>query len=471
MNKGLVRSYGSQLDTLYRLADGAIIVIMLLFSVSIYARTWSDQYTIAAISAAILFYFSARINNLYQSYRIGSLLDEFKPLMLSWAGTLAGLLLIGYSLKVTHDLSRVTLGIWALTTPVALLIWRRLIRNSLKAMRAKGYNTRSVVILGVDDNAKGLAKNIINMPWAGLVLKGFISKGSEKNSTGVVLTENGESSSVIGGLEDLYSMARQNEIDIVYIAIPMHEQSIIRGILKELGDSTVSIFMVPDFCTAEIMQGTWVTVGDVPTVSVIDDPNQGMISCIKRLEDIMISSLALLVLAFPMATIALCVKLTSAGPALYRQQRYGLSGKSICVWKFRSMSVMEDDSEFVQAKAGDSRITKCGAFLRKTSLDELPQFFNVLGGSMSIVGPRPHAIAHNEEFRKKVNGYMLRHKVKPGITGLAQVNGYRGETDTQEKMTHRVRYDVDYINNWSVWLDLAIIFKTPMVLIKGENAY
>jgi putative colanic acid biosynthesis UDP-glucose lipid carrier transferase len=386
---------------------------------------------------------------------------------MAWAGTLAGLLLLGYSLKVTHDLSRVTLGIWALSTPVALLIWRRLIRQSLKAMRVRGYNTRSVVILGVDENAKGLAKNIINMPWSGLVLKGFISK----DSSGDVLTEKGESWSVIGGLEDLYGMARKNEVDIVYIAIPMHEQSIVAGILKELGDSTVSIFMVPDFCTAEIMQGTWVTVGDVPTVSVIDNPTQGMTSWVKRLEDIIISSFALIVLAIPMAIIALGIKLTSPGPVLYRQQRYGLSGKPICVWKFRSMSVMEEGSEFVQAKTGDRRVTKFGAFLRKTSLDELPQFFNVLGGSMSIVGPRPHAIAHNEEFRSKVNGYMLRHKVKPGITGLAQVNGYRGETDTEEKMSHRVRYDVEYINNWSVWLDLAIIFKTPMVLIRGENAY
>ena len=467
MSQGLFRTYGSQLDALYRLIDGAIIVIMLLFAVSVYAKTWSDQYTIAAISGAILFYFSARINNLYQSYRIGTLLDEFKPLMLSWLGTLAGLLLLGYALKVTHDLSRVTLGIWALSTPVALLVWRRMIRNTLKAMRAKGYNTRSVVILGVDENAKSLAKNIINMPWTGLVLKGFISK----DSSGEVLVENGESQSIIGGLEDLYRMARKNEVDIVYIAIPMSEQPTIAAILKELGDSTVSIFMVPDFCTAEIMQGTWITIGDVPTVSVIDNPNQGMHSWVKHAEDILISYIALVILAIPMVIIALCVKLSSPGPVLYKQQRYGLSGKPISVWKFRSMSVIEDDSEFVQAKAGDSRVTRCGAFLRKTSLDELPQFFNVLGGSMSIVGPRPHAIAHNEEFRSKINGYMLRHKVKPGITGLAQVNGYRGETDTEEKMARRIRYDVDYINNWSVWLDMAIIFKTPMALISGENAY
>lgn len=467
MSQGLVSSYGSQLDTLYRLADGVIIFAMLVFSVAVYARTWSDQYTITAISATILFYFSARLNKLYRSYRVSRLLDEFKPLMMSWAATLAGLLVLGYSFKATQDLSRVTLGIWALSTPVVLLAWRRLLRQGLKAMRAKGYNTRSVVILGVDENAKRLAKNIIAMPWAGLVLKGFISQ----DYTGEVLTEDGRSWSVLGGMDDLFSMTRQNEVDVVYIAIPMHERATITAILKELGDSTVSIFMVPDFCTAEIMQGSWVTVGDMPTISIIDNPTQGMDSWIKRLEDIVISSIALIVLAIPMAIIALGIKLTSTGPALYRQKRYGMRGNPISVWKFRSMSVMEEDGEFVQAKAGDSRVTKFGAFLRRTSLDELPQFFNVLGSSMSIVGPRPHAVAHNEQFRGKINGYMLRHKVKPGITGLAQVNGCRGETDTEEKMVHRIRYDVDYINNWSVWLDLAIIFRTPMALISGENAY
>ncbi len=467
MSHGMIRSYESQFDTLSRIVDGVIIVLMLVFSVAVYPRgVWSDQYTIAAISAVILFYVSARINNLYRSYRIGGLFDELRPLMLSWAGAVTGLLLIGYSFKVTQDLSRVSLAIWALSTPAALFLWRRLLRQSLKSLRAKGYNTRTVVIFGVDENAKGLAKNIISMPWMGLVLKGFISQ----DQSGEVLTESGRSWSVIGGLDDLFRMARENTIDIVYLAIHLHERSSINAILNELGDSTISIFLVPDFYTAEIMQGTWVTVGDVPTVSVIDCPTQGIDSWIKRLEDIIFTSLALILFAIPMVIIALLIKLTSPGPVLYRQKRYGLSGMPISVLKFRSMSVTEDDNEFVQAKVRDKRVTKFGSFLRKTSLDELPQFFNVLGGSMSIVGPRPHAIAHNEEFRSRINGYMLRHKVKPGMTGLAQVKGLRGETDTEEKMSHRVRYDVDYINNWSIWLDLAIILQTPIVLIRGENA-
>jgi putative colanic acid biosynthesis UDP-glucose lipid carrier transferase len=172
-----------------------------------------------------------------------------------------------------------------------------------------------------------------------------------------------------------------------------------------------------------------------------------------------------------MLVIAIGVRLGSPGPALYKQTRYGANGKPILVWKFRTMRVMESTSEFTQARKNDDRVTGFGRLLRRTSLDELPQFFNVLKGDMSIVGPRPHPVALNEEFRTQIMGYMLRHKVKPGITGLAQVNGYRGETDTHEKMEHRIRYDIEYINNWSLWLDLVIILKTPFTLLRGENAY
>jgi putative colanic acid biosynthesis UDP-glucose lipid carrier transferase len=192
---------------------------------------------------------------------------------------------------------------------------------------------------------------------------------------------------------------------------------------------------------------------------------------LKRLEDIVVGSLILLVIAIPMLVIAICVKLTSRGPALFRQRRYGLNGEVIDVLKFRSMTVTEDGDEIKQATKDDPRVTKLGAFLRRTNLDELPQFFNVMGGSMSIVGPRPHAVAHNELYRRKVRGYMLRHKVKPGITGWAQINGWRGETDTLEKMEKRVEHDLDYIRNWSLLWDLQIILMTVFASGARRNAY
>ncbi|EMR14342.1 Capsular polysaccharide synthesis enzyme CpsA, sugar transferase [Methylophaga lonarensis MPL] len=185
----------------------------------------------------------------------------------------------------------------------------------------------------------------------------------------------------------------------------------------------------------------------------------------------MLSFMILLLIAIPMMFIALCIKTTSKGPVFFKQTRYGMDGEKIRVWKFRTMYVAEDGPKVVQATRDDPRITPFGRFLRRTSLDELPQFFNSLGGSMSIVGPRPHAVAHNEEYRSKIHGYMLRHKVKPGITGLAQINGYRGETDTLDKMEGRVKYDLQYIQNWSLMLDLKIIMLTILRGFSGKNVY
>ena len=209
----------------------------------------------------------------------------------------------------------------------------------------------------------------------------------------------------------------------------------------------------------------------ITAVSIFDSPFAGLDSFLKRMEDIVLSLLILIFISIPMLFIAIGVKITSKGPIIFKQDRYGMDGNKITVWKFRSMTVTENGGSVTQATKGDSRITPFGSFLRKTSLDELPQFFNALGGGMSIVGPRPHAVAHNEEYRTQIQGYMLRHKMKPGITGLAQINGFRGETDTLDKMEGRVRYDLMYIQNWTLWLDLKIVFLTVFKGFISKNAY
>ena len=196
-----------------------------------------------------------------------------------------------------------------------------------------------------------------------------------------------------------------------------------------------------------------------------------MDAVLKRTTDIVLTSLALLIAAPLMALIAIAVKVTSRGPVLFRQHRYGLNGEKINVYKFRSMTVCENGVEVTQATRNDTRVTSLGKFLRRTSLDELPQLLNVLQGQMSLVGPRPHAVAHNEMYRKLISGYMIRHKVRPGITGWAQVNGLRGETDSVEKMTARVRFDIDYLNSWSPWLDLKILLRTVMLVVRDDKAY
>ena len=212
-------------------------------------------------------------------------------------------------------------------------------------------------------------------------------------------------------------------------------------------------------------------MGDLPAVSVFENPLFGVDGMLKRAADLSIATVGLVAISIPMMLIALAVKLSSPGPVFFRQKRYGIDGREILVWKFRSMRTCDNGPVVKQATKNDPRITRVGGILRKTSLDELPQLFNVIGGSMSLVGPRPHASAHNEQYRGQIRGYMLRHKVKPGITGLAQVNGCRGETETLDKMERRVQWDHQYIRSWSIWLDLQILLQTFTVIWGQDEAY
>ncbi|MEN0109930.1 MAG: exopolysaccharide biosynthesis polyprenyl glycosylphosphotransferase, partial [Planctomycetota bacterium] len=250
----------------------------------------------------------------------------------------------------------------------------------------------------------------------------------------------------------------------------------LREVLNRLADTTADVYLVPDFFVFELLHARLTNVGGLPAVSIHENPLFGIDGLLKRAADLVAAALLLGLLAAPMAVIAAAVKFTSRGPVFFRQKRYGLDGREILVWKFRSMRAEtcqtgEAGAELKQATKGDPRVTRVGAFLRKSSLDELPQLFNVIGGSMSLVGPRPHATAHNEQYRTLIDGYMLRHKVKPGITGLAQVMGYRGETDTLEKMEGRVRYDHEYIRTWSLSMDAEILLRTVWVVFGQKNAY
>ncbi len=243
------------------------------------------------------------------------------------------------------------------------------------------------------------------------------------------------------------------------------------NLIHELADTTASVYVVPDLYVNNLVHSRWFSMDGIPIASVFESPFYGVDGWLKRMEDIVIGSMILLLIGPIMLLISIAVKLSSPGPVIFKQRRYGLSGEVIEVWKFRSMSVQEDGVDVPQAQREDPRVTPLGRFLRKSSLDELPQFINVIQGRMSIVGPRPHAVAHNEKYRKLIFGYMLRHKVKPGITGLAQVNGWRGETNTLDKMQKRVEYDLEYIQHWSLWLDIKIIILTAFRGFTGSSAY
>jgi putative colanic acid biosynthesis UDP-glucose lipid carrier transferase len=281
----------------------------------------------------------------------------------------------------------------------------------------------------------------------------------------------GDSSYSLGSIEELLRQVEVGEIDSVYVALPLTNERRIEAVVNQLSDSTASVYVVPDLFVSELMHARWIDFGGMPLVSVYETPFYGLYGWVKRLEDIVLASLILVIISPVLLGIAIAVKTTSPGSILFKQRRYGLNGAVVEVWKYRSMTVCDDGAHVVQAKKNDARITPLGAFLRRTSLDELPQFINVLQGTMSVVGPRPHAVAHNEQYRKLIKGYMLRHKVKPGITGWAQVNGWRGETDTLDKMQKRVEFDLEYIQNWSLWLDLKIVFLTVFKGFSGKNAY
>lgn len=242
-------------------------------------------------------------------------------------------------------------------------------------------------------------------------------------------------------------------------------------VLTLCSDTTCTLSIIPNFFIYNLLNARWQTIGPIPTLSVFDTPFQGANNVLKRTEDVIFSIGILTFILVPMMFIAAAVKLTSSGPVIFKQKRFGLDGKEIEIYKFRSMSSQDNGAEIMQAIKNDARITPLGAFLRKTSLDELPQFIHVLQGRMSIVGPRPHAVAHNEQYRKLIEGYMLRHKVRPGITGWAQINGLRGETETVNKMVKRVEFDLDYIHRWSVWLDVKIILATVFKGFINKNAY
>ncbi|WP_375752418.1 undecaprenyl-phosphate glucose phosphotransferase [Vibrio sp. HN007] len=268
-------------------------------------------------------------------------------------------------------------------------------------------------------------------------------------------------------LQDIHN----EEIDAVYVAIPFNALDRVGSSLLMLSDTTVDTYLVPDLSTHRLGISQISNIGNLSTFSIFASPFSGFKKVTKRIEDIIIGSVIITLISPLLLFVATGVKLSSPGPILFKQDRYGLGGKKIKVWKFRSMKVMENTDTVVQATKNDPRVTAFGSFIRRTSLDELPQFFNVVQGSMSIVGPRPHAVAHNEQYRKIVDNYMIRHKVKPGITGWAQINGYRGETDTVDKMEKRVQYDIMYLQNWSLWLDLKIIFLTVFKGFVSEQAY
>ncbi|MBY6191797.1 undecaprenyl-phosphate glucose phosphotransferase [Microbulbifer agarilyticus] len=467
MQQGWIRTHQSDLAAVYRLLDGALILGALLACTLVGGISLDKDWLIAGLTAVILFAFIGESLELYRSWRTESFRNMLLTTALAWAVVCLLLLLIGYFSAHADMYSRIVVGSWFCLTLIGLGLWRLALRQLLHYLRVNDHNTRSAAILGFNQAAVNLAEELQRNPQLGIRLQGIYRLPGHDGDT--VATEN--SNLLAGDLEQALSAAKAGDLDLIYIALPMGEARHIGELLAALGDTTATVYLLPDIFGSNLLRTRWQRIGGSTVLSIYDSPIQGINSWLKRLEDLLVSTLALALLSPLMLFIALGVKLTSPGPVLFKQRRYGLNGHTIDVWKFRSMTCTEDGPSIQQVQKNDARVTPLGRFIRCTSLDELPQLFNVLGGTMSIVGPRPHAVAHNEQFRSIVSGYMLRHKVKPGITGWAQINGWRGETDTLEKMHKRVEHDLDYIRNWSIFLDLRILCLTVSRGFVGKNAY
>ncbi|TBO34216.1 undecaprenyl-phosphate glucose phosphotransferase [Aquabacterium lacunae] len=395
----------------------------------------------------------------------GNRTEVLVDVLTSWFSMLAILWLCGYATNslVFFD-SRVVLA-WGLLTPLLQWSFTMLGKAVLEHRAAQPDARRRVIVVGAGPLGGKVARALQNPSDLSREFVGYFDDRTDSR----VLPE--AISMRLGGLRDVANHVYAHGIHEVYITLPLGSQPRIVELLEAVQGTTASLYFVPDVFGISIIQGRLQDLHGVPVVGICETPFTGTNALVKRISDIVLAAVILILISPILAAVAIGVKLSSPGPIIFKQKRNGLDGEEIMVYKFRSMRVMDNGAVVKQATKGDPRITPFGAFIRRTSLDELPQFINVLQGRMSIVGPRPHAVAHNEEYRRLIKAYMVRHKVKPGITGWAQVNGYRGETDTIEKMQARVEFDLEYLRNWSLGLDLQIIIRTVRLMVFDRNAY
>lgn len=447
-----------------RVLDPLIIMGMLYLSSMAFNEPFSGYSLVLMILA--FFISSAVYQHIdpYRTWRSGRMVAYARDTVFGWCVTIAVLLFLGSAsgLKYYYD-ERVILA-WFIATPLTLLVSHIAVRRAT-GPRDKSKEVRSVVIVGANDLGVRFAGVCDKHPNLFMQVRGFFDDRAGERHPATLPHP------MLGKMGEIAAYVRQHNIKMIFISQPISAQPRIRRLVDELQDTTASVYFLPDVYIFDLMQARFDNVGGMPVIAICETPFMGFNSTVKRASDIVLAALILLLLAPLMVAVAVAVRVSSPGPVIFRQRRYGLYGEEIIVYKFRSMTVAEDGDKVVQASRNDQRVTRVGAFLRRTSLDEIPQFINVLQGRMSIVGPRPHAVAHNEQYRKLIKGYMLRHKVKPGITGWAQVNGLRGETATLDKMEARIQYDLDYLRNWSLWLDLWIILKTVKVVLTRENAF
>ncbi|CAH2399089.1 undecaprenyl-phosphate glucose phosphotransferase [Mesorhizobium ventifaucium] len=428
------------------------------------------QYPLAIAAASSLAVVLLDVTDCYQIVSFMRPLANFGRLLMVWAGTFALMALTAFAMKMSQDYSRLVFGTWFVVGFMLIFCLRLLMSKLIRRWARDGRMERRAVIVGGGTAAEVLIRSVEKQPYNDIRICGIFDDRGDKRSPPIVAGY-----PKLGTISELIEFARIARIDMLIVSLPLTAESRVLQLLKKLWVLPVDIRLSAHSNALQFRPRAYSYIGSVPMLDIFDRPINDWDSVAKRAFDIVFSIIGIIVFSPVMLATAIAIKLDSKGPVLFHQKRHGFNNEIIEVYKFRSMYTDKADPTARQTVTrNDPRVTRVGRFIRKTSIDELPQFFNSLFGSLSLVGPRPHAIAaqsHNLLYNEVVDGYFARHKVKPGITGWAQINGWRGEMDTNEKIRMRTEYDLYYIENWSLLFDLRILFLTPIRLLNTENAY
>jgi Undecaprenyl-phosphate glucose phosphotransferase len=453
-----------------RLVELALLVISGAVLFVCYVGLGTDlywHYPAMIASASLLAVILLDIADCYQLPALMRPVSQITRIALTWAGTLALFAVAAFFFKLADDFSRIWFGGWFAVGLVLLLGPRLLLAHMIKRWARNGTIERRAVIVGGGKAAEALIRSVEQQPYNDIRICGIFD---DRRSPPLVAGY-----PKLGTISELIEFARIARIDMLIVSLPLTAETRVLSLLKKLWVLPVDIRLSAHSNQLQFRPRSYSYIGSVPMLDIFDKPINDWDSVAKRAFDVVFSLIGIILLSPVMVVTAIAIKLDSKGPVLFKQKRHGFNNETIEVYKFRSMYTEQADPTAIRpVTKGDPRVTRVGRFIRKTSIDELPQFFNALFGSLSLVGPRPHAIAaqsHSLLYDEVVDGYFARHRVKPGVTGWAQINGWRGEMDTDEKIRMRTEYDLHYIENWSLWFDLAILFLTPIRLLNTENAY
>ena len=457
--RSLLQRRKSLMTTFQALIDGLIVLL------TVYYSFYNAQGFINTIDAVFMITLLAIMGVTYDQmgvYRqFGGLIRSARKLFFAWSASFAITLFIFIMAQYFDQFSRPVLSA-VFFIAFAGQLANRWVLITLRIQSALANEDRNnVLLVGGGPLVKHLYDNINSNPWIQERAIGRVRTHSESDDDELPVP-------ILGNREDIIEVVRDNNVRTVYIAVSLENSHLVEPLYLDLANENIDIHWVPNIFTLNLINHSVKEMAGLPLLTLSESPLIGNHLMFKAIEDRFIALITLILLSPIMIVIAILIKLDSPGPIIFKQSRTGWNGREFHIWKFRSMKLHQSEPDLKQATRDDDRITRVGRFIRKTSIDELPQLFNVLSGTMSMVGPRPHAIEHNTDYDKRIRSYMTRHRIKPGITGLAQINGYRGETDTLDKMKKRVEYDMQYINNWSFWLDLKIIAKTIPALLRDE---